>query len=86
MSVLYRVGQSLTEVAKDDLVPGQRYLMVDDSHSILVYISSVDGRKFATVENSYLAARVQMTPDIVLEHFTSSLAKFFQLPATEGAA
>jgi hypothetical protein len=85
MGVLDRVGQSLTEVAKDDLVPGQRYLMVDDSHALIVRVRSVDGRKFAEVELSYLATRVQMTTDILLEHFTSSLAKFFQLPATEGA-
>jgi hypothetical protein len=51
-----------------------------------VCVRSVDGRKFAKVELSYLAARVQMTLDIVLDHFTTDLAKFFELPGSEGAA
>jgi hypothetical protein len=34
---------------------------------------------------SYLAARAQMTLDIVLDHFTTDLAKFFELPGSEGA-
>ena len=48
-------------------------------------VRSVDGRKFAKVELSYLAARVQMSLDIVLDHFTADLAKFFELPVAEGA-
>lgn len=74
------ISQTLTEVPKADLVAGQRYLMVDDAHAILVYVSNIDGRKFASVELSYLATRVQMTTDILLDHFTTSLAKFFKLP------
>ncbi len=80
MVILKRASQSLVEVAKDDLLHGHRYLLVDDSHALVVCVRSVDGRKFAKVEMSYLAARVQMSLDIVLDHFTSDLAKFFQLP------
>jgi hypothetical protein len=87
MGVLQKVGQSLTEVAKDDLLHGQRYLLVDDAHALVVCVRSVDGRKFAKVEHSYLAARVQMSLDIVLDYFTIDLAKFFELPSDkEGAA
>jgi hypothetical protein len=86
MVILERASQSLVEVAKDDLLHGQRYLLVDDSHALVVCVRSVDGRKFAKVELSYLAARVQMSLDIVLDHFTTDLAKFFELPSgKEGA-
>lgn len=81
MPFLESIPQTLTEVAKDDLVAGQRYLMVDDTHAIMVCVSQIDGRRFASVELSYLATRVQMTTDILLDHFTTSLAKFYQLPA-----
>ena len=75
------IALALDEVQKADLVAGQKYLMVDDQHAIVVLISTIDGRKFATVELSYLAVRLQIERDIVLDHFTNELAKFFRLPA-----
>ena len=75
------IALALDEVPKADLIAGQKYLMVDDQHAIVVYINTIDGRKFATVELSYLATRLQIERDIVLEHFTNELAKFFRLPA-----
>ena len=75
------IALALDEVPKADLIAGQRYLMVDDQHAIVVLISTIDGRKFATVELSYLVTRLQVTQEIVLDHFTNDLAKFFRLPA-----
>ena len=75
------IALALDEVPKAELVPGQRYLMVDDHHALVVLISTMDGRKFAIVELSYLATRLQIEREIVLDHFTSELAKFFRLPA-----
>ena len=75
------IALAFDEVPKADLVAGQNYLMVDDTHAIVVYISTIDGRRCATVELSYLATRLQIERDIVLEHFTNELAKFFRLPA-----
>ena len=75
------IALALDEVPKADLIAGQKYLMVDDTHAIVVHVSTVDGRKFATVELSYLVTRLQVTQEIVLDHFTNQLAKFFKLPA-----
>ena len=75
------IALALDEVPKADLVAGQKYLMVDDQHAIVVYINTIDGRKFATVELSYLVTRLQVTQEILLDHFTNELAKFFRLPA-----
>ena len=75
------IALALDEVPKADLISGQKYLMVDDQHAIVVYIYTIDGRKFATVELSYLAKRLQIERDILLDHFTNELAKFFRLPA-----
>lgn len=75
------IALALDEVPKSDLIAGQKYLMVDDHHAMVVLVSSIDGRKFATVELSYLVTRLQVTQEIVLDHFTNQLAKFFRLPA-----
>ena len=75
------IALALDEVPKADLIAGQKYLMLDDKHVIVVLISTIDGRKFATVELSYLAVRLEIERDIVLDHFTNELAKFFRLPA-----
>ena len=81
MQFIKAIALAFDEVPKADLIAGQKYLMVDDQHAIVVYINTIDGRKFATVELSYLATRLQIERDIVLEHFTNELAKFFRLPA-----
>ena len=75
------IALALDEVPKADLIAGQKYLMVDDQHAIVVLINTIDGRKFAIVELSYLVTRLQVTQEIVLDHFTNELAKFFRLPA-----
>ena len=81
MQFIKAIALAFDEVPKVDLIAGQKYLLVDDQHAIVVYINTIDGRKFATVELSYLATRLQIERDIVLEHFTNELAKFFRLPA-----
>lgn len=75
------IALALDEVPKADLVAGCKYLMVDDQHAIVVLISTIDGRRFATVELSYLVLRLQIERDILLDHFTNELSKFFRLPA-----
>ena len=75
------IALALDEVPKADLVAGCNYLMVDDHHALVVLINTIDGRKFATVEHSYLSTRLAFTRDILLDHFTNELAKFFRLPA-----
>ena len=81
MQFIKAIARAFDEVPKVDLIAGQKYLLVDDQHAIVVYINTIDGRKFATVELSYLVTRLQVTQEILLDHFTNELAKFFRLPA-----
>ena len=81
MQFIKAIALAFDEVPKVDLIAGQKYLLVDDQHAIVVYINTIDGRKFATVELSYLVTRLQVTQEILLDHFTNELAKFFRLPA-----
>ena len=81
MQFIKAIALAFDEVPKAGLIAGQKYLMVDDQHAIVVLISTIDGRKFATVELSYLVTRLQVTQEILLDHFTNELAKFFRLPS-----
>ena len=81
MQFIKAIALAFDEVPKVDLIAGQKYLLVDDQHAIVVYINTIDGRKFATVELSYLVTRLQVTQEILLDHFTNELAKFFRLPS-----
>jgi hypothetical protein len=82
MSFVEAIAQTLTEVAKSDLVAGQKYLMVDAEHAIVVAVEQRLTVLVATPEPSYLRGFdvVNMTT-FDLAYINNSFVKFFQLPA-----
>ena len=82
MSFVESVAQTLVEVAKDDLVAGKKYLMVDEQHAVVVGIRTGLTEKIAEPAPSYLCGfhTVNMTP-FKLAYINNSFVKFFQLPA-----
>ena len=82
MSFVEAITQTLFEVAKDDLVMGEKYLMVDDTHAVVIE-TRFDGVSLVAVPAaSYLCGfKVVRFDPFVLHYINNSFVKFFQLPA-----
>ena len=81
MSFVEAVAQTLTEVAKDDLVAGKSYLLVDDTHAIVVELFVERDELIARVASSYIVGRTMMyCTSLILRNVSFQYVKFFQLP------
>ena len=81
MSFVEAIAQTLVEVAKDDLVACQRYLMVDESHAIEIHTSiDMEGLVAIPVAAYLCGFRVVNFQTFKLTYVNNSFVKFFQLP------
>lgn len=84
MSFVETIAQTLTEVAKDDLVAGKKYLMVmvDEQHAVVVAVRQGLTGLVAIPEPSYLCGfHVVNMATFNLAYINASYVKFFELPA-----
>jgi hypothetical protein len=82
MSFVEAIAQTLTEVAKDDLVAGKKYLMVDEEHAIVVECGmDLEYNKLLAVAHSYLIGfTFARTDRFKTCYLSDEHVKFFQLP------
>lgn len=82
MSFVEAIAQTLVEVAKDDLVAGKKYLMVDDEHAVVVEVRQGPTELLAIPAASYLCGfHVVRFEAFRVSYINNSFVKFFQLPA-----
>jgi hypothetical protein len=70
----------LLEIASSDLVVGNRYLMVDRSHSVVVTVSEFSNTLAVQIEKSFLVGFFAMLHTAILIDQIGDGAKFFELP------
>ena len=81
MSFVEAIAQSLVEVAKDDLVAGCKYLMVDESHAIEIHTSiDMEGLVAIPVAAYLCGFHVVNFQTFRLAYVNPSFVKFFKLP------
>ena len=73
-SALENIGE---EVQIGDLVSGQRYLMVDTNHGIVVTAIARDERMMVVIEKSFLVGFFEMCPVHLPVDRLSSNVRFF---------
>jgi len=69
----------LVQVRSCDLVPGQKYLMVDRSHSVVVTVEGFDRGLAVQIEKSFLVGFFAMLHTAILIDQIGNNVKFFEL-------